>query len=687
MTNETNKEEIKKEIERLRKEIERHNYLYYVKNSPEISDYEYDMLYKRLEKLERENPEFVTPYSPTQRVGSDLTKEFKPVVHKVPMLSLANTYNRGELYAFDKRVREALGEEKIEYVTELKIDGLSVELYYENGLLHTASTRGDGVTGEDITPNVKTIRSVPLKVDYENVKEYDLSEFYVRGEVFMSKKEFERINKERAERGEKLFANPRNSAAGTLKLQDPRIVASRKLDIFVYYLLSEKEKFETQFGNLKLLETLGFKVNPHYKLCEGIDEVLDYCAYWEERRNDLDYEIDGVVIKVNSIAQQEKLGAVAKSPRWAVSYKFKAVQAETRINKIVWQVGRTGVVTPVAELEPVFLMGSTISRATLHNYDEIKRKDIREKDYVLIEKGGDVIPKVVKVLTEKRPADSRPTEPPKVCPVCSAPLYFPEDEVAIYCENPECPAQIKGSIEHFASRGAMDIEGLGEAIISLFVDLGFLKNYADIYELKNRAAEIETIEGFGAKSVDNLLRSIEESKKRPFEKVLYALGIRYVGDGTAKLLARAFGNIDALMNASEEELTQVENVGPNIAQSVKRFFENEKNKEIVERLRRYGLQFERKADAEGKNILDGKTFVLTGTLPSLTRDEAKALIEKYGGKTSSSVSKKTDYVLAGEKAGSKLTKAKELGVKIISEDEFLAMLGEEKREHNTPLFD
>ncbi len=667
-------EEIKKEIERLREEIERHNYLYYVKNAPEISDYEYDMLYKRLEELERKYPEFITPYSPTQRVGSDLTKEFKPVTHKVPMLSLANTYNKNELLAFDKRVCEALGVNSVEYVTELKIDGLSVELYYKDGILHTASTRGDGTTGEDITPNVKTIRSVPLKVEYQKITKYDLSEFYVRGEVFMSKKEFARINREREERGEKLFANPRNSAAGTLKLQDPRIVAQRKLDIFVYYLLSEKEKFETQFENLKLLEKLGFKVNPNYQLCNGINQVLEYCAYWEEHRNNLEYEIDGVVIKVNSIERQEKLGAVAKSPRWAVSYKFKAEQAETRINKIVWQVGRTGVITPVAELEPVFLMGSTISRATLHNYDEIKRKDIREKDFVLIEKGGDVIPKVVAVIKEKREPNSVPTEPPQYCPVCNSPLYFPEDEVAIYCENPECPAQIKGSIEHFASRGAMDIEGLGEAIVSLFVDKGFLKNYADIYELKNHADELAALEGFGSKSVKNLLEAIEESKKRPFEKVLYALGIRYVGDGTAKLLARAFKNIDNLISASLEDLEKVENVGPNIAQSVKRFFTNEKNMKIVERLRNYGLRFAIEETETTDNRLLGKTFVLTGTLPTLTREEAKALIEKFGGKAVSSVSKKTDFVLAGEKAGSKLEKAQALGIRIISEDEFLNML-------------
>ncbi len=669
------KNKIKQEIEFLRNEIERHNYLYYVKNSPEISDYEYDMLFKKLEALEKEYPEFYSPYSPTQRVGSDLTKEFPSVVHKVPMLSLANTYNPGELYAFDKRVRDALKIDKIEYVTELKIDGLSIELFYQYGLLKTASTRGDGITGEDITPNAKTIRSIPLKVDFAKIGKYDLSEFYVRGEVFMSKKEFERINREREARGEKLFANPRNSAAGTLKLQDPRIVAERRLDIFTYYLLSETEKFESQFENLKILEKLGFKVNPNYKLCNGIEEVLDYCKYWEERRGTLDYEIDGVVIKVNSIEFQEELGAVARSPRWAVSYKFKAEQAETRINKIVWQVGRTGIVTPVAELEPVFLMGSTISRATLHNLDEIKRKDIREKDYVLIEKGGDVIPKVVEVIKEKRPADSKPTLPPEFCPVCNSPLYFPEDEVAIYCENPECPAQIKGSIEHFASREAMNIEGLGEAIISLFVDKGYLKNYADIYDLQKYANEIKSLEGFGEKSVENLLTAIEESKNRPYEKVLYAIGIRYVGEGTAKLLATHFPNIDALMNAKKEDLESIPNIGPNIAESVIRFFQNPKNIEIINRLRNYGLNFQKEeSQVNSENLLEGKTFVLTGTLPNYSRGEMKSIIEKYGGKVTSSVSKKTDFVLAGENPGSKYEKAKTLGVKIISEDEFFKMI-------------
>ncbi len=669
------KNKIKHEIEFLRNEIERHNYLYYVKNSPEISDYEYDMLIKKLEALEKEFPEFYSPYSPTQRVGSDLTKEFPSVVHKVPMLSLANTYNPGELYAFDKRVRDALKIDKIEYVTELKIDGLSIELFYQYGLLKTASTRGDGITGEDITPNAKTIRSIPLKVDFAKIGKYDLSEFYVRGEVFMSKKEFERINREREARGEKLFANPRNSAAGTLKLQDPRIVAERRLDIFTYYLLSETEKFESQFENLKILEKLGFKVNPNYKLCNGIDEVLDYCKYWEERRSTLDYEIDGVVIKVNSIEFQEELGAVARSPRWAVSYKFKAEKAETRINKIVWQVGRTGIVTPVAELEPVFLMGSTISRATLHNLDEIKRKDIREKDYVLIEKGGDVIPKVVEVIKEKRPADSKPTLPPEFCPVCNSPLYFPEDEVAIYCENPECPAQIKGSIEHFASREAMNIEGLGEAIISLFVDKGYLKNYADIYDLQKYANEIKSLEGFGEKSVENLLTAIEESKNRPYEKVLYAIGIRYVGEGTAKLLATHFSNIDALMNAKKEDLESIPNIGPNIAESVIRFFQNSKNIEIINRLRNYGLNFQKEeSQVNSENLLEGKTFVLTGTLPNYSRGEMKSIIEKYGGKVTSSVSKKTDFVLAGENPGSKYEKAKTLGVKIISEDEFFKMI-------------
>ena len=667
-------DEIKEKIERLRKEIERHNYLYYVKSEPEISDYEFDKMLKELEQLEKEHPEYFSPYSPTQRVGSDLTKDLPPVTHKIPMLSLSNTYSRDELYEFDKRVTSGLPEnEMVEYVTELKIDGLSVEVLYRNGLIVQASTRGDGVVGEDITNNAKTIRALPLTVDYKKIPKFDLSEFYVRGEVFINKKDFEALNKERLEQGEKLFANPRNSASGSLKLQDPKIVSKRKLDIFVYYLLSDNVEFKSQYENLKILNDLGFKVNPNYRLNKSIDEVLDYCNYWEEKRNELPYEIDGVVIKVNSIRQQNILGNVAKSPRWAVAYKFKAEQAETIIEKITWQVGRTGVVTPVAELKPVFLMGSTISRATLHNFDEIKRKDIREGDFVIIEKGGDVIPKVVKVVAEKRSPDSRPTAAPEKCPVCGEPLFNPEDEVGIYCENSRCPAVIKGSISHFSSRQAMDIEGLGEAIVDVLVDKKLLSDYADIYELKNKRNDLIGLERFGEKSVENLLAAIEKSKKQPFEKVLFALGIRFVGAGVAKKLARAFKNIDNLISASSEEIEKVPDIGPSISGSLKRFFSLKQNMEIVERLKKYGLNFEL-AEKELGDALAGKTFVLTGTLPNLTREEAKEISEKNGGKVTGSVSKKTSFILAGDSPGSKLEKGKALGVPVISEDDLMSMI-------------
>ncbi len=668
--------EIKEQIDWLRKEIEKHNYLYYVKAQPEISDYEFDNLLKKLEKLEKEYPEFASPYSPTQRVGSDLTKEMPPVTHKIPMLSLSNTYNSEELYEFDKRVKSGLPDnEKVEYVTELKIDGLSIEVLYRSGLLVQASTRGDGAIGEDITTNAKTIRSLPLSVDYKKVKEFDLSEIFVRGEVFINKKDFEALNKERLELGEKLFANPRNSASGSLKLQDPKIVSKRKLDIFVYYLLSDSIVFNSQFENLQILSKLGFKVNPNYRLNKNIDEVLDYCKYWEEKRNELPYEIDGVVIKVNSIRQQNILGNVAKSPRWAVAYKFKAEQAETVIEKISWQVGRTGVVTPVAELKPVFLMGSTISRATLHNFDEIKRKDIREGDFVIIEKGGDVIPKVVRVVPEKRPPNSVAADFPLVCPACGEPLFNPEDEVGIYCENSKCPARIKGSITHFSSRQAMDIEGLGEAIIDVLVDKKLLSDYADIYELKNKEEELISLERFGKKSVENLFTAIEKSKDKPFEKVLFSLGIRFVGAGVAKKLARAFKSLDNLMAADEEKIESIPDIGPSISGSLKRFFSLPQNVEIIERLKSYGLNFESAEEGLGE-ALSGKTFVLTGTLPNLTREKAKEIIEKNGGKVTSSVSKKTNYILAGENPGSKLEKGKALGVTVIGEDDLLRMISE-----------
>jgi DNA ligase (NAD+) len=671
---------IKEKIEALRNEINKHDYHYYVLSQPLISDYEYDQLYKQLEQLESLYPEYITPDSPTQRVGTDLTKDFKPVAHQFPMLSLANTYTEEDLFDFHRRVCKELGVNEVEYVVEFKIDGASISLRYTNGKLVTAATRGDGSIGEDITNNAKTIRAIPLTIQKELFERYELYDFEVRGEIYMSIADFELLNSERIKNGEKAFANPRNFAAGSLKLQDPKIVASRKLNIFVYALLSNQLKSDSHWNNLNILKQLGFRLNPHSKLCKNISEVIEYCKTLEAKRDSLDYEVDGAVIKVNSIKYQQLLGNIAKSPRWAVAYKFKAKQAKTKIKEIVWQVGRTGAITPVAELEPVFLAGSTISRATLHNYDEIKRKDIRVGDTILIEKGGDVIPKVVSVILEERSADCKETLPPERCPVCSSKIYFPENEAAAYCENSECPAQIKARLVHFASRGAMDIEGLGEALIELFVDKGFLKTFADIYKIKNYRDELIQIERLGQKSIDKLLHNIEKSKSKPFHKVLFALGIRYVGAGVSQKLVEHFNNIDELIDATEEQLNSIYEIGPSISKSLKRFFSEDSNLKLIEELKSLGLKFsteEKKSNLT--NFFSGKTFVLTGSLNSFTREEASEKIIQFGGKVASSVSKNIDFVIAGEKAGSKLDKANSLGIKILSEEEFLALIRESEQ--------
>ncbi len=583
---------VEKKIEELRSLIIKHDYNYYVLSEPVISDENYDKLVKELELLETKNPHLITPDSPTQRVGKDITKEFKSVKHKIPMLSLSNTYDEQDLYDFDKRVKESLPEsEKVEYVVELKIDGASVSINYVDGKLKTAATRGDGSVGEEITNNVKTIRSVPLKIDLGKKEKYKLKDFEVRGEVYMPIEEFKKTNKEREDKGEKLFANPRNSTAGTLKLQDPKIVAARKLNVFLYSLISTEDDLESQLENLKLLSKLGFKVNDSYKVCKNIDDVLKVCNQFEEIRDSLDYEIDGAVIKVNSIRQQKILGSIAKSPRWAVAYKFKAKQAFTKMNDITWQVGRTGAITPVAELEPVKLAGSTISRATLHNYDEIQRKDIRAGDTVVIEKGGDVIPKIVSVVLSERPKKSQSTQPPDKCPVCKSKLFKPENEVAFYCENPECSAQIKGRLIHFAGRGAMDIEGLGDALIDLFVNKGFITHFSDIYRLKDKRDELIQIERLGEKSIDNLLRAIEISKSQPFSKVLFALGIRYVGAGAAQKITDHFISIDDIIAASEEEISSIYEIGPSISKSIKQFFSIKKNVGLIEDFKEIRVNF------------------------------------------------------------------------------------------------
>ena len=671
---------IEKKIEALREQIREHDYEYYVLTQPAISDLEYDKLIKELEALESDHPELITPDSPTQRVGSDLTKDLNPVEHKIPMLSLSNTYSEEELFDFDRRVKDGLPEgEKVEYLVELKIDGASVSINYVNGFLKTAATRGDGTIGEEITNNVKTIKSVPLKIKKDSSIPYKLNDFEVRGEIFMNIKAFEKLNKERENNGEKIFANPRNSTAGTLKLQDPKIVARRPLNTFLYSLISPTDKLKSQEENLIILRKLGFKVNEHYKKCKSIEEVIQLCQKFEKLRDELEYEIDGAVIKVNSLAQQNTLGSIAKAPRWAVAFKFKSKQATTKIKNITWQVGRTGAVTPVAELEPKFLAGSTISRATLHNFDEIERKDIRVGDTVIIEKGGDVIPKVVEVVLDERPSNSRKTKPPEKCPACSSRLFQPEGEVAYYCENTECSEQIKGRLKHFASRGAMDIEGLGESLIDLFVDKDFLKTYSDIYKLKNLKNALVAMERFGEKSVSNLLNAIAKSKEKPFDKVLFALGIRYVGAGAARKLATHFKSLEALMSAKEEEIAEVHEIGESISKSVINFFGDAHNKKIIQELKKAGLKFsfaEVKTAFVSDNFFKGKSFVLTGSLSSFTRKEAAEKIIRFGGSVTSSVSKKTDYVLTGEKAGSKLDKANKLGINIINEIEFQKKINE-----------
>lgn len=661
-----------KKIADLKKKIADADYKYYTLAQPDIGDEQYDMMMKELEALEKDFPEYKTEDSPANRVSGEPTKSFKIVFHQVPMLSLANTYNEDELYEFDKRIRSLLPNEKFEYVCELKFDGLAVSLIYENGKLKTGSTRGDGEKGDDITQNIKTIRSIPLSINHGKVKNFE-----ARGEVFFRKEDFLKINEEQELRGEKTFANARNTAAGTLKQKDSKAVAKRPLKFFSYYLRTDDIKLTSHAENLNLLKELRLPVNDKWVKVNSIEEAKTFCDNIEQTRDDLPYEIDGVVIKVNSLAQQDELGTVSKSPRWAVAYKFKAKQQITKIKSISLQVGRVGTVTPVANLEPVFLAGSTISRATLHNFDEIERKDIREGDYVKIEKGGDVIPKVVEVIKERRPKNLKEFPHPTNCPVCNTHLEKPEGEVAYYCPNSACPAQVQGRIEHFVQRDAMEIEGLGFQIIEIFIGKGFISNYADIYDLHKKKNELLELERFGEKSISNILNGIEQSKEKPFDKVLFALGIRHIGERTAKILAKHFGSIDNLMKASQEEINQVYEIGPKISESVTNFFSDKHNLKLIERLRKAGLKFEiDKSIIQKINpLFANKTFVLTGTLEKYKRDEAAKIIEDLGGKTSSSVSKKTDFVLAGSDAGSKLEKARSLGVKVIDENEFQSMIG------------
>lgn len=667
---------VQSEIERLRKEIRDHDYRYYVLADPIISDFEYDRLMRKLIDLETQHPELITPDSPTQRVGGEPTKTFRQIRHPVPMLSLANTYSEDELRDFDKRVRNLLGDEEYEYVSELKFDGVALRLVYENGQLALAATRGDGETGDDITTNVRTIRSVPLRLSLSR----DAAQFRnieVRGEVLMNREGFQKMNREREENGEKTFANPRNATAGTLKLQDPREVAKRPLRFFSYYLISTEAETGSQWESLQLLKKLGLPVSEHVRRCKDIGQVVETARYWERERDNLPFEIDGNVVKVNQSRQQQRLGAVAKSPRWAIAYKFAARQAKTLLKDITVQVGRIGTITPVAELDPVFLAGSTISRATLHNEDYIREKDIRINDTVIVEKSGDVIPAIVGFDQGKRPAGARPYKFPHKCPSCGEPIIRLEGEAAYYCENYECPSQVRGRIEHFASRRALDIEGMGESVVDQLVSIGFLRSVADIYGLDKHRDELEGLERWGKKSVDNLLNAVEKSKSRPFGKLLYGLGIRHVGERTAQLLAEHFQSMDELMSASMDQLQFVSDIGPTIAESIYRFFQDRKNRELVSRLRSAGLKFEETVKRkQGK--LAGKTFVITGTLSLYGRDEAKEIIESLGGKATGSVSKNTDYVVVGENPGSKYDKAQKLKIAILTEEEFLKLIEKSK---------
>ena len=666
---------IQKEIETLSRKILDHDYRYYILAQPIISDEEYDGLMRRLQELERQYPAFAASDSPTQRVGGKITKEFSTVTHAVPMLSLSNTYNEGEVRDFDRRVQEILKNETYRYICELKFDGIAISLRYEDNIFVQGATRGDGSQGDDITQNLKTIRSIPLRLRSVRNGPHTLE---VRGEAFMKRVDFQRMNGERQLAGEKTFVNPRNSAAGTLKLQDPKLVAQRPLNFVSYFLRTDDIELVSQYENLQLLHNLGFPTSGHTKLCQSIDEVIEYWKEWERRRDELPFDIDGIVVKVNSLQQQEQLGAVAKSPRWAVAFKFASRQAETQLKAIRLQVGRLGTITPVAELEPVFLGGSTVSRATLHNEEYIRELDIRLNDIVIVEKGGDVIPKVSGVKIEKRLMDAKTFKFPNQCPECHSKIFRSEDEANYYCENSECPAQVKGRIEHFASRGAMDIEGLGEAIVDQFVHLGLLKNCADLYDLHTRQEIILSLDRWGKKSTQNLFNAIEGSKARPFSRVIYALGIRHIGASIAQLLVDNFITIEQLIGATETDLQSIQGIGPQIAESVVRFFTNEHNRRIVKRLKMAGVQMlEKKKRARTSQQLSNKSFVLTGTLATMTREEAKQRIESLGGKVVSSISKKTDIVVVGTDAGSKLEKAKTLGILLLDEQKFLNMLQNE----------
>ncbi|HEX8459013.1 MAG TPA: NAD-dependent DNA ligase LigA [Pyrinomonadaceae bacterium] len=660
------------EIETLRAELRRHEELYYVYDNPEISDADYDALMRRLQELEEAHPDLATPDSPTRRVGGRPAEGFEEYVHRRPMLSLDNSYNIEDLRAFDERVKRLADGRRLEYVAELKIDGLSISLHYEGGLLVRGVTRGDGRRGEDVTQNVRTIRSIPLRLK-DDGGAVDLE---VRGEAYLSRKTFERINAEREQAEEPRFANPRNAAAGTIRQLDPKIVAARRLDLFAYDVIGgERKAFPTHWEGLEWLERAGFQVS-HKRLCPSIEEVIEFCNEMEARRDELEYEIDGVVVKVNSAALQEEFGATAKSPRWAIAYKYPARQATTQVLDIIVQVGRTGALTPVAVLEPVLVAGSTVARATLHNEDEIKRLGLLRGDWVLIEKSGDVIPKVIRVVESRRTGAEKRFRLPKQCPVCGGVVSRPEGEVVSRCVAADCPAQLKARLLHYASRRAMRIEGLGDALADQFVQKRMVSDVAGLYALTE--GEVAALERMAEKSAANLLAQIEASKTRDLPQLVFGLGIRHVGERTAAILARQFRTLDALSRATVEGLDAVPEIGLTVAESVHDWFADEGNRALCERLRAAGVRTELEARPDGGGAggeaFAGLLFVLTGKLETMTRDEAAALIEARGGRVTSSVSKKTSYVVAGEEAGSKLDKAQSLGVRVLGEAEFRELL-------------
>jgi len=660
---------IEKRIIELREIINYHNYKYYVEDNPEISDYEYDKLYRELEELESQRPDLVTPDSPTQRVGGKPLDTFEKVVHAVQMQSLSDVFSIDELLEFDKRVRSALNED-YEYVVERKIDGLSVSLEYENGVFVRGSTRGDGIVGEDVTQNLRTIKSIPLKL-----KEA-IPYLEVRGEVFISKKDFQKINEQQEIQGQPLFANPRNAAAGSLRQLDPKITAGRKLDIFVFNIQrAEGRDFETHAESLNFLREMGFKVSPDFMVCKDINEVIARINGIGEERGELAFEIDGAVVKVNSLRQREILGSTTKVPRWAVAYKYPPERKQSVIKEIKVNVGRTGVLTPNAILEPVRLAGTTVSRATLHNMDYINEKDIRIGDTVIVQKAGDIIPEVVEVVKDKRTGNEKKFEMPELCPECGSKVVREEGEAAYRCTGIECPAQLFRSIVHFASRDAMNIDGLGPAIVDTLLEKGFIKGIADLYYLHLHKDELVKIERMGKKSVENLLNSIEKSKSNDIDRLIFGFGIRHIGLRSAQLLAETFESIEGIMNAQVSDIAEIPEFGLKMAESVAEFFKNEQTIDTINKLAQAGVNMKKLAASTIKdNRFSGLTFVLTGTLPTYKRSEAEEIIKQYGGKVSGSVSKKTDFVLAGEEAGSKLEKALSLGVKIIDEEEFKKMI-------------